>query len=105
MYGPVIDGVMVKDHLIYLVRQGHIRPNTPISQNYAKDDSWGFINEAYDTMTEHFATETQQEQIEIALETSGSVAPAPWQNRMFEVFVYVGLGLSSYGFLGYGCLF
>ena len=35
-WGPVIDGVMLKDHLIHLVRDGHVRPNTPISINYSK---------------------------------------------------------------------
>ena len=52
MYGPVIDGVMIKDHLAYLVRNGNIRPNTPIAQNYAKDDAWGFNGGSFVTLAE-----------------------------------------------------
>ena len=46
-WGPVLGNALQADHLIYLVRDGKIRPNTPINWNYSKDDSFGFSEEAY----------------------------------------------------------
>ena len=50
MYAPVIGNNMLEDHLIYMVRDGRIRPKTPISWNYSKDDAWNFSDEAYEYM-------------------------------------------------------
>ena len=83
MYGPVIDGTMIKDHLIYLVRQGNIRPNTPIVQTYAKDDAWGFNYDSYKNMRDKYVPNLAQ-QIKAAQESTNLIAPAPWQDRMFE---------------------
>ena len=50
MYAPVIGNNMLDDHLIYMIRDGRFRPNTPISWNFSKDDAWNFSDEAYEYM-------------------------------------------------------
>ena len=39
-FGPVIDGTLLVDQLINLVRNGHLKKNCPISFNYAVNDAW-----------------------------------------------------------------
>ena len=39
-YTPVVDGVSLLDQLVNLVADGRIRPNTPISFNYAEHDAF-----------------------------------------------------------------
>ena len=53
-WGPVLGNALQADHLIYLVRDGKIRPNTPINWNYSKDDSFGFSEEAYNFLRQVF---------------------------------------------------
>ena len=48
MYAPVIGNKMLDDHLVYMIREGRMRPNTPISWNFSKDDAWNFSDEAYE---------------------------------------------------------
>lgn len=59
VYAPVIDGIVVKDHLVNMVRDGHLRPNTPITWSYSKDDSWNFSDDAFEfVMAKYFKSET-----------------------------------------------
>ena len=51
-----------------MVRDGNIRPNTPISQNYAKDDGWKFTDDAFDIMSNQFGTKGSE----------------PWSNEIFS---------------------
>ena len=41
-YTPVVDLVSLPGQLVDLVAAGHIRPNTPISFNYAENDAFGY---------------------------------------------------------------
>ena len=83
MYGPVIDFNYIPDHLIYLVRDGKIRPNTPISLTYAKDDAFEFSREAYDYF--YMVKEPQFEhEVRQAQRETGFKSPPPYQNLMFE---------------------
>ena len=43
-WGPVIDGGFLSASLVDNVRDGTIRPNTPISFNYAEHDAWSMTD-------------------------------------------------------------
>lgn len=83
MYSVVIDGDLIKDHLVDLVRDGHIRPNTPISMNMAKDDAWNFKEEAWAFMRDVKFSAMSTEILD-AEESSGHVIPNPYPNTMFS---------------------
>ena len=84
MYAPVIEGDFIKDHTIYLVRNGHIRPNTPISMNLSKDDAWNFKSEAWEYLRDvPFAAISAD--ITSAAESSGHEIPNPYPNTMFQM--------------------
>jgi len=44
----IVDNLVVPDQPFNSVRNGNIRPNTPISWNYSKDDSWIFSPSSYE---------------------------------------------------------
>ena len=84
MYAPVIEGDFIKDHTLYLVRNGHIRPNTPISMNLSKDDAWNFKGEAWEYLRDvPFAAISAD--ITAAAESSGHEIPNPYPNTMFQM--------------------
>ena len=84
MYGPSIDGELAEDLLIYLVRDGKIRPNTPIAFNYSKDDGWNsFTSEAFVYLAEtHFSAFYNQ--IVADRVSTGFEMPYPWPHTMLE---------------------
>ena len=84
MYAPTIDGVLADDLLIYAVRDGKIRPNTPIAFNYAKDDAWNsFSDEAFRYLSEtHFVD--FYDQIMADRVSTGFKMPYPWPHTMLE---------------------
>ena len=75
MYAPVIDGGLVRDHLVNSVREGLVRPNTPISWSYAKDDAWKFTLEAWefvrDVKLSDSSAAIQQEETETGFSVPG----------------------------------
>ena len=83
VFAPVVDGVMIEDLLVYAVRDGKIRPNTPISFNYAKDDAWNFSEEAFDYLKEDLLA-ADQDQIDADIASTGFIMPSPWPHTMLE---------------------
>ena len=74
VFAPVIDGIVIKDHLISMVQQGHIRPNTPITWSYSKDDAWNFSEDAFNfIMTKYFPSE------------SAESITSPYIDKFFEI--------------------
>ena len=61
-WGPVIDGGFKTMSLVDSVRTGQIRPNTPISFNYAEHDAWGMSDGGFNSAIKNipaFAPHTQ----------------------------------------------
>ena len=80
----VVDNVVVPDQPFYAVRNGHIRPNTPISWNYAKHDSWLFTATSYEYVSKMLIPAFGP-QITAAQQETGFTAPPPYQNELFNI--------------------
>ena len=78
-----IDGTMIEDHLVFMVRNGRLRPNTPIAISYAKDDAWTFTGEAWEFMRDVLFNPLSL-QIEADQSSTGFSVPAPWPHTMFD---------------------
>ena len=75
---PVVDGVMLLDQIAILVADGQIRPNTPISFNYAENDAYGFVDWGWSSFGLVPAISMQEEQIEADIVASGFDFPSDY---------------------------
>ena len=51
-FAPVVDGLLKTKSTLESLLAGEIRPNTPISWNYARDDAWGMVDGAFNDATD-----------------------------------------------------
>ena len=98
---PIVDNIVVPDQILFAVRDGKIRPHTPISWNYSKDDSWVFSAASYNYLRD-FMVPAMSNTIKEAQSSMGFKAPPPYQNELFK------LGFEAVGFAEeinalYGC--
>ena len=75
---PVVDGVMLLDQIPTLVANGQIRPNTPISWNYAENDAYGFVGWGWASFGDVPAISAQENQITADIAASGSDFPSDY---------------------------
>ena len=75
-FGPVIDGTHITDELFNLVRNGNIRPSTPISWNFAENDAWSFTDSAFSSMQKVPALAAQSDLIASVQASSGFAIPS-----------------------------
>ena len=75
---PVVDGVMLLDQIPTLVANGQIRPNTPISWNYAENDAYGFVGWGWGSFGRVPAIAAQDAQIEADSASSGFEFPSDY---------------------------
>jgi len=78
---PVVDGVTLKYQLQYAVANQLIRPNTPISWNYAQNDGFGFVEDGWDAFYKVPAMAALQDEIEDLKTSSGIEFPSDYFNR------------------------
>ena len=67
-YSPVVDGVSLLDQLVNLVGAGSIRPNTPISFNYAEHDAFSFTAGGFNGITKVPLLSDQSQAIDDAVQ-------------------------------------
>ena len=51
-FAPVVDGLIKTKSTLESLLAGEIRPNTPISWNYARDDAWSMVDGAFNDATD-----------------------------------------------------
>ena len=75
-YSPVVDGVSLLGQLVDLVSEGRVRPNTPISFNYAEHDAFSFTAGGFKNLQKIPLLAAQSEEIESAIDQSGFSVPS-----------------------------
>ena len=79
--GPVVDGVTLTAQLFDSVKNGNIRPNTPISWNYAENDAFGFVDMAWGNLQKIPNIAALASEITAAQESSGLNFPSDFFNQ------------------------
>ena len=98
----IVDNLIVPDQPFTAVRNGAIRPNTPISWNYAKDDAWLFTPESYEYVAKKLVPSFASE-ITAAQATTGFIAPPPYQNELFKIAFQADQAIANEFNAIYGC--
>ncbi|CBY07427.1 unnamed protein product [Oikopleura dioica] len=86
-WGPVIDGGFKSMSLVDSVRTGEIRPNTPISFNYAEHDAWGMSDGGFNSAVKNIPAFAPHTQTIKDLQAAGIIVPSDYTDLYFkEVF-------------------
>ena len=93
----MIDDIVVKDHLMNMVHQGKIRPNTPITWSYSKDDAWNFADDAFKYIVDKTGTLQTAETLSISALEMNSFYNSVYGSHMAEISALFGCSVFDAG--------
>ena len=84
-YGPIVDGVLKSKTNLEALHAGEIRPNTPISWNYNRDDVWNLLDGEFAKMVVRIDEISDELDDLVALQTSsGFEIPSDFTDQMLR---------------------
>jgi len=84
-FGMVVDGRFGRQQLMFDVRDGNVRPHTPIAWSYSEHDNWAFNHLAFANSMYKFMTDKLGD-IAAAKAATGHKVPYPYANQLIERF-------------------